>query len=157
MVLLAKNYHYIEFSEPKKKKSVLFFLAGPGSGRPAPGPGSRAGPGNIEKHGKKKNWPARPAGPESGISVLRVLLSPSKPLVSAWASFWAPSEQSGLRQEFVRTPSGLRQDSVRSPSGMCSEYRNTRMPEYQMAGPAAGDPAPGLAAGTGRGSRAGPG
>ena len=38
------------------------FLASPGSGRPAPGPGSRARPGKIEKHGKKKkNWPARPA------------------------------------------------------------------------------------------------
>ena len=45
----------------------------------------------------------------------------------------------------------------RSAIGLCSEYRNIRMPVYQMAGPGAGDPAPGPAAGTGPGSRAGPG
>ena len=50
MVLLAKNYHYIEFSDPPKKFFLgFFFLAGPVAGRPAPGPGSRAGPGIIEK------------------------------------------------------------------------------------------------------------
>ena len=72
MVLLAKNYHYIEFAEPIFF-SFFVFLAGPVAGRPAPGPGSRARPGNIEKHGnKKKNWagPGRP-----GIRNFRVTAS----------------------------------------------------------------------------------
>ena len=55
MVLLAKNYHYIDFSDPNCFFDFLGFLAGPVAGRPAPGPGSRAGPGNIEKHEKKNN------------------------------------------------------------------------------------------------------
>ena len=51
------------FPNPKKICFFCYCLAGPGSGRPAPGPGSRAGPGNIEKHGKTKKIgrPGRPA------------------------------------------------------------------------------------------------
>ena len=41
---------YRFFGTQKKKLIFWVFLAGPGSRRPAPGPGSRAGPGNIEKH-----------------------------------------------------------------------------------------------------------
>ena len=69
MVLLAKNYHYIDFSEPKKfYLFILVFLAGPVAGRPAPGPGSRAGPEKTKKNEKKKIEKSGPAG-RTGDSV----------------------------------------------------------------------------------------
>ena len=60
-----------------KKNFLLLFLAGPVAGRPAPGPGSRAGPGIIEKPARQpgSRHRARAAGdpaPGYGISVSRV-------------------------------------------------------------------------------------
>ena len=79
MVLLAKNYHYIKNSNHFFLIFFSIFLAGPGSGRPAPGPESGAGPGNIEKH-EFFFLPGPGSGSEYGISVLRILLSPSRDL-----------------------------------------------------------------------------
>ena len=82
MVLLAKNYHYTKNSNNFFLIFFSIFLAGPGSGRLAPGPGSRAGPGNIEKHGKNNFFLAGPGyGPASGISVLRILLTNGNPSI----------------------------------------------------------------------------
>ena len=61
MVLLAKNYRYIDFSEPKTDLLSFIFLAGPGSGRPAPGPGAGLDREKPKKT-KKKNILAGPAG-----------------------------------------------------------------------------------------------
>ena len=59
MVLLAKNYHYIEFSEPRTFFFVFFFFGRPGSREAGTGPGEPGRTGKYRKTRKKKNWPAR--------------------------------------------------------------------------------------------------
>ena len=79
MVLLAKNHHYIDFSEPKKKLFFFVFFW------PARVPGGRhrareAGPDReIPNNTEKKNLAGPGSSPEYGISVLRILLSSVKP------------------------------------------------------------------------------
>ena len=51
MVLLEKNYHYIEFSDFNFIFSIFFgFFGRPGSRVAGTGPGSRAGPGKKKKN-----------------------------------------------------------------------------------------------------------
>ena len=111
MVQLAKNYHYIDFSEPKKNIYFLFFLAGPVAGRPALGPGSQAGPGIIEKPARQPDQHrARVAGdpaPGSGISVTRILLTNGNPFKGPLDRSRNKSQGAGVPPLTASTKNGI--------------------------------------------------